>query len=267
MAREKAAKPSRPSKPAKRDKGEGFWDKPPLLNFTADLLMLFGAVVLIYAVVLAAKQLPVFPLRQVVVLGKLDQVTRTQVEYAARTALNGNFFTVDLNAVRATFEKLPWVRRADVHRRWPDSIELTIEEQVASARWKQADGEYRLVNTYGEVFVAATEAILPVFTGPEGMASVMLSQHKDFSESLKSLGRRPVEVSLSPRQAWQVRLDDGLVLDLGREESKHPVAERLDRFVASYREVREKLHLQPTLIDMRYPNGFALRQSAAAKSS
>ncbi len=271
MAREKPAKPSRPSKPAKKpgDKGagEGFWDKPPLLNFAADLLLLFGSVTLIYAVVLAAKQLPVFPLRQVVVLGKLEQVTRTQLEYAARTALNGNFFTVDLNTVRSTFEKLPWVRRADVRRRWPDSIELTLEEQVATARWKQADGEYRLVNNYGEVFVAATEEKLPVFAGPEGMASQMLSRHKEFSVALKPLSRRPVEVSLSLRQAWQVRLDDGLVLDLGREENKHPVTERLDRFVASYREVREKLHLQPTLIDMRYPNGFALRQGAAGKPS
>lgn len=267
MAKEKASKPSRPSKPAKRDRGEGFWDKPPLLNFAADLLMLFAVVTLAYAGVVAAKQLPVFPLRQVVVLGKLDQVTRTQVEYAARTALNGNFFTVDLNAVRATFEKLPWVRRADVHRRWPDSIELTLEEQVASARWKQADGEYRLVNSYGEVFIAATEEKLPVFAGPEGMASQMLTRHKEFVETLKPLGRRPVEMNLSQRQAWQVRLDDGLVIDLGREESKHPVAERMDRFVASYREVREKLRLQPTLIDMRYPNGFALRQDKAAKSS
>jgi len=28
-----------------------------------------------------------------------------------------------------------------------------------------------------------------------------------------------------------------------------------------------QLRLQPTLIDMRYPNGFALRQDKAAKSS
>jgi len=267
LAREKAAKPSRPSRPARREPKEGFWDKPPLLNLAADVLMLFGAVTLIYATTVAAKRLPVFPLRQVVVLGNLNQVTRTQVEFAARTALNGNFFTVDLDGVRSTFEKLPWVRRADVRRRWPDTIELTLEEQVAAARWKQADGEYRLVNSYGEVFIAATEEKLPVFSGPEGMASQVLSQHKVFAEALQKLNRRPVEVSLSPRQAWQVRLDDGLVIDLGREESKHPVAERLDRFVANYREMQQKLHFQPTLIDMRYPNGFALRLGGAAKPS
>ncbi|GAB2181406.1 cell division protein FtsQ/DivIB [Denitratisoma sp. agr-D3] len=267
MAREKAAKANRPSRPVRREKKEGFWDKPDLLNLTADVLFLFGAVALAYAAVVAAKRLPVFPLREVVVQGKLNQVTRTQVEFAARTAVNGNFFTVDLDAVRGTFEKLPWVRRADVRRRWPDGIELTLEEQVAAARWKQADGEYRLVNSYGEVFVAATEEKLPVFAGPEGMAAQVLGQHRAFSESLQRLSRRPVEVTLSPRQAWQIRLDDGLVIDLGREESKHPVAERLDRFVANYREVQQKLRFQPTLIDMRYPNGFALRLGGVAKPS
>jgi cell division protein FtsQ len=36
-------------------------------------------------------------------------------------ALRGNFFTVDLEAVKETFEKLPWVRKAEVRRRWPDA--------------------------------------------------------------------------------------------------------------------------------------------------
>lgn len=267
MAREKAAKSSRPSRPAKRDRGEGFWDKPPLLNFAADLLFVFAAGVLVYAGAAAAKRLPVFPLREVVVQGQLNQVTRTQVEYAARSAVQGNFFTVDLDAVRAAFEKLPWVRRADVRRRWPDSLELSIEEQVAAARWKQADGEYRLVNGHGEIFVAATEADLPVFAGPEGLAGQVLARYKDFGAALAALGRRPVAIDLSPRQAWRVQLDNGLVLDLGRDDGQHPVADRMARFVASYPELRQKLPAAPALIDMRYPNGFALRLGGDRKSS
>jgi cell division protein FtsQ len=70
-------------------------------------------------------------------------VTPTQIEYAARSAVAGNFFTVNLDAVRAAFEKLPWVRKAEVRRRWPDGLELAIEEHVAAARWKQADAPPR----------------------------------------------------------------------------------------------------------------------------
>jgi cell division protein FtsQ len=179
--------------------------------------------------------------------------------------VSGNFFTVNVESVRQAFEKLPWVRRVDVRRRWPDALELVIEEQVAVARWRRNEGEYLLVNSHGELFAAASDANLPMFSGPEGSVADVLAQHAVFSDALAPLGRHPVAVALSSREAWQLRLDDGLVLDLGREEAKHPVAERMARFVAHYRDVREKLQIKPALIDMRYPNGFALR--AAAKTS
>ena len=133
------------------------------------------------------------------------------------------------------------------------------------ARWRQVEGEYRLVNPFGETFVAASTEALPLFSGPEGSAPRILAQHKEFTLALAPIGRRPLEMYLSSREAWQIKLDDGLVLDLGREESKHPVAERMARFVATYRDVGDKLHLKPVLIDMRYPNGFALR--TAGKTS
>ncbi|HQR04364.1 MAG: cell division protein FtsQ/DivIB [Proteobacteria bacterium] len=238
---------------------EGFWDKPALLNILADLLFLVAFVLLGWAAWQELRHLPWFPLRQVVVQGSLNQVTRQQVEYAVRSSVTGTFFTVSLDGVRASFEKLPWVRRADVRRLWPDTLELNLEEQVAAARWKQADGESRLVNTRGEIFAAASEADLPVLSGPEGSASHMLDRYRAFDGILQAIGRHPQALTLSSREAWEIRLDDGLTLELGREEGRRPVEERLDRFVANFAELGQKLHARPTLIDMRYPNGFALR--------
>jgi len=255
------AKVSKSAKSAKKSQQptDGFWDRPPLMNLIADFLFLFGIATLLYAALLGAQRLPLFPLRQLVVAGQLQQVTSMQIEYAARNAVSGNFFTINLDAVRAAFEKLPWVRHAEVRRSWPDGVEISIEEHVAVARWRQADGEYRLVNTFGESFVAASEADLPVFSGPEGSEAQMLGRQREFMQTLAVLGRRPKALDLSQRQAWQIKLDDGLIVALGRDEAAHPVSERLARFVASYREVVERVHFRPGLIDMRYPNGFAVR--------
>lgn len=259
------AKPARSTRPQKAPV-EGFWDKPPLMNFVSDLLLLVGAAALLWAGLLAFQRLPLFPLRQVVVLGELKQVTRLQLEYAARGAVTGNFFTVNLEGVQGAFEKLPWVRRTEVRRVWPDALELTIEEQVAAARWRQNDGEYRLVNQQGEIFTAAVDQDLPDFAGPEGSAPQILARYREFAVALQTIGRQPRTLRLSPRQAWQLRLDDGLVLELGREEPKHPVAERLDRFVANYRETLRLTGNHAGMIDMRYPNGFALRSRPADKA-
>jgi cell division protein FtsQ len=66
-------------------------------------------------------------------------------------------------------------------------------------------------------------------------------------------------VILSPREAWQVRLDDGLLIELGRDEEEHPIGERLERFVDYYRSAADQTQVDATVADMRYPNGFALR--------
>ena len=250
----------------KANDSAGFWDRPPLMNLIADLLFFASALALGYAATLAVARLPFFPLREVVVGGALREVTPTQVEYAARNAVTGNFLTVNLDAVRAAFEKLPWVRKAEVRRRWPNALELEIEEHVAAARWKQADGaEARLVNSEGEVFAAASNAELPFFVGPEGSSALILERYRELGPLLEPIGRQPRVVALSARQAWQVRLDDGVLLDLGRDQAKSRVNERLQRFTAVYRQAAERLKARADVIDLRYPNGFAMRVARAGE--
>ena len=245
------------------------------MNLIADLLFFAAALALGYAAMLAAARLPFFPLRELVVAGPLQEVTPTQVEYAAGSAVAGNFFTVNLDAVRAAFEKLPWVRKAEVRRRWPNGLELAIEEHVAAARWKQADApkeapvggaaEARLVNREGEVFAAASNAALPLFVGPEGTAPLILARYHELQPLLEPLGRRPQTLALSPRQAWQVKLDDGVLLDLGRDQAKSRINDRLQRFAAAYRQASERLRARADVIDLRYPNGFAMRLARAGE--
>lgn len=242
----------------------GLWDRPPLMNLIADLLFFAAALGLGYAATLAVARLPFFPLREVVVANPLREVTPTQIEYAARNAVAGNFFTVNLDAVRAAFEKLPWVRKAQVRRRWPGGLDLAIEEHVAAARWKQAEGaEARLVNSEGEVFAAAGGERLPLFVGPEGTAPQLLARYRELRPLLEPLGRQPQSLSLSPRQAWQVKLDDGLLLELGRDQSRSRINERLQRFTEAHRQATERLQARADVIDLRYPNGFAMRVARA----
>ncbi len=241
---------------------DGIWDRPQLLTLIADVLLLLGGAALLWAMLLQVTRLPFFPLRQVLVMNAPVQVTRAQIEYAARSSLAGNFFTVNLDSVRGAIEQQAWVRHASVRRHWPDGIEVTIEEHAAAARWLHGTDEARLVNGHGEVFVApltAAQAALPLLAGPEGSAALLLSRYQQFSALLLPLQRTPRVVALSPRQAWQLRLDDGLVLELGRDQPKYPIEERLSRFVGTYGALKARLQTPIAAIDMRYPNGFALR--------
>lgn len=235
------------------------WDKPALMLWLANLLYAVAAILLLYAVLFLVVHLPLFPLREVKVNGELQHVTREQVQFIVTRALKGNFFTLDLNKTRRTFEKLPWVRNVNVRRRWPDKLEVTLEEHQALARWNNS----ALVNTRGELFQAASDQQLPVFSGPADAVQEVASQYQFFRQQLAAAGRQPVQVSLSPRRAWQIRLDDGLVVELGREQ----VEQRLEKFVKVYDRSLGRLgqmNKAVDYVDLRYPNGFAVRLGAAA---
>lgn len=237
----------------------GLWDRPALLDLVSDLLMLFVALALGYALFIWFLSRPIFPLREVLVLSPPAQVTQSQLEYAARSSVSGNFFSVSLDDVRTAFEKLPWVRRAEVRRRWPNALELRLEEHQAVAYWTVADSdEVHLVNRQGEVFVAASNAILPDFSGPPGSAAYLLGRHRAFSEVLAPLGRQPVEITLSTREAWRLVLDDGMVIVLGRDQDKASIDARLERFVSVWPDTQAQLGVQVAVADLRYQRGFAL---------
>ena len=241
------------------------WDKPQLMTAVSDLLLVSAAAVLFGALVVWAAHLPVFPLREVIVMQELREVRRSEVEQSLSDRLRGNFFSINLDGVRRSLEQLPWIRHVDIRRRWPSSLEVSIEEHVPAAFWGQSTGQ--LVNSYGEVFAAEMNASptapIPLLVGPSGWAPEMLTYYREAAEMLKPLGRVPQELNVSPRLAMQLRLDDGMIVELGRQQTKAPVKERLERFVEHYKSIMTAALQRPKVVDMRYPNGFALRVAAA----
>ena len=227
------------------------WDRPALMNAVANTLFAIAALLVLAAVAIQVARLPAFSLREVSVGGELKHVTRDQIEDVVGRELKGNFFTINLAATRAAFERLPWVRQVNVRRHWPASLEVALEEHVPFARW----GATAIVNTQGEVFRAAYDGTLPVFIGPDGTAREIAIQYLYFRRSLAAIGETPVEVQLTARRAWQVKLASGMTIVLGRES----VEARLARFVAVHDRTLGQLGRRIDYVDLRYANGFAAR--------
>ncbi|MDR0576297.1 MAG: cell division protein FtsQ/DivIB [Candidatus Accumulibacter sp.] len=234
----------------------------------ADLLFMAGTAALLAAAAIGVARLPLFPVREVVVTSALREVRRGEIERALSGNLRGNFFSVNLETVRQALEQLPWVRRAEARRRWPASIEVGIEEQTPVAFWGRSAG--RLVNSYGEIFNAGMSApppgTLPVLTGPASFTPEMLAYYRQAVDLFRTIGRAPRELSVSPRLALRMTLDDGTIVELGRQQAKAPIRERLERFAEFYPAMRAAAGGRPEAVDMRYPNGFALRAAAAPES-
>lgn len=227
------------------------WHRPSLLNRLADLLLGVAALMALYGALNYVLRLPAFALREVRVTTRTVHVTPAEITEVVRSHIHGNFFTLDLASARAAFEALPWVQSANLRRQWPDRLDVALIEQVPLARWA-AGG---LVNVHGEVFAGTYEGPLPSFDGPAGLSKEMAIQYEYFRKNLASIGRVPERIYVSPRRAWQIGLDGGTTLELGREQ----IEVRLSRFVAAYGQTVVPLDRPIDHVDLRYGNGFAVR--------
>jgi cell division protein FtsQ len=193
------------------------------------------------------------PVKQVQIEAPFIHVSRDELFQVLKPVAKGGFFNVDVEAVTAAVERLPWVNSASVQRVWPDALRVTVLEQKALARWR----DQALVNEQGELFSPPAATFpdgLVELQGPDSTVAQMAAEFRVFKETLQPAQLRMNRLLLSPRRAWQVELEGGAVVLLGREE----MPQRLQRFV---RFQPQMLSGQSALqqVDMRYPNGFAVR--------
>lgn len=228
------------------------WNKPQMLDWVANFFFAISIVMMLYGLLYLVVHLPIFPLREVKVEGQLTHVTREQVKFIVAKHLKGNFFTLDLERTRESFQKLPWARNVSVRRQWPDQIIVVVEEHEALARW----GNLALVNRQGEIFHAASDADLPVFYGPGDGVMEVTKGYGLYSQVLNQANIKIEQVILSPRRAWEIKTDKDMTIMLGRVD----VEERLERFVLAYNHTINKLKVKLQYVDLRYPNGFAVRK-------
>lgn len=233
------------------------WDNAHLLRGIANVLFGFSLLLMVYGVVRYVAQLPAFSLRAVVLTAAPEKLDVAQLEKVVREQVRGNFFTVDLAETRAAILRLPWVRSVSVRRKFPWQLEVAIEEHVALARWNKT----ALVNTHGELFEAQSNETLPEFYGEPENSLVMVRMYEALERVLQPMQRHIAQLNLSPRMSWQIRLDDGMELALGREAMK----ERLARFVKVFPYSVAVRVPNARRIDLRYRNGFAVLPLGAAQ--
>ncbi len=243
------------------------WHDIKMLNATANFLFGLVALALLAAGLWWFAQRPMFTLKAIRVEGTaqapLRHVGASTVRSTALPRLRGNFFTANLGSVRNAFESVPWVRRATVRREWPNKLIVTIEEHEPLGTWGE-DG--RLVSVKGDLFTAnlaeaEEHGELSEFDGPVGSEKEVVTRFLDLRRWFAPIQLAPNALRLSSRYAWTVRLNNGMTVELGREQNPATLKARVDRLVGIYPQLIARLQNRIESIDMRYPNGLALKAS------
>jgi|SRR5277367_3021196 len=199
------------------------------------------------------------PVRVISMDGSFQRVSPGQIEKAMAPLSQAGFMSADLDGIQRAVEALPWVEHARIQRRWPNGLHVTVIEQTAAARW----GESGLLNTRGELFVRTATHVpaeLPRLSGPDGTESQVAQRFLSVQGRMLDAGMRIAALRLDERGAWEMDLDSGVTVRLGRRE----VDERIDRFIRTASQVISHRLNEISYVDMRYSNGFAIGWRNAA---
>ena len=255
------------------------WNSPPALNRFAAALMSTAVVILLALGVYSIASRPAFAVRQVDIQSAgapLRHVQEADLREALRNGLAGTTLTAALGGVREKIDAHPWVRQVTIRRIWPNRLLIQIEEHQPIASW----GDGRFFNRQGELFVGEAngvmddatdhyQCLLPELEGPVGSQARVLERAMQASVLLEANGHRLNAMALGSQYAWQLRINNGLVVEIGRDAIGTDWQVRLQQMAESLSWLNAQVRSEGRLarIDLRYANGYAYRLGSTVESS
>lgn len=203
------------------------------------------------------------PVTSIVISGEMPYSERSDIIKAIESVDMGNFFQVDVNEIQNYVLALPWVYSVAVRKQWPNELKIYVVDQSPVALW---NGSF-LINQLGQVFQANTDRIkhyLPHFFGPEGSEVMALENYRDLNALLEFKALEIDELVLSERFSWLLTLNDGVTLNLGREERVDRIQRFMDVYPLIKAQLKEKIIAENEknqavdYIDLRYDTGLAV---------
>lgn len=194
-----------------------------------------------------------FPLRQVSVRGA-HYVDHKRLQHMLAPMMHGGFFSVHPDEVRESLRALPWVADVMVRRVWPDRVLIDIRERQPVAHWNKKS----LLSAAGDIFTPDNPPAfpgLPAFYGPSGSQMRVLACHQALKQALMPLRTEVASLQLTSLLSWEVVLQNGIRIHLG----SHDILTHLSHFVKVYASVVGNRAAKVEYVDLRYPDGFAVR--------
>lgn len=199
------------------------------------------------------KTVKYFPIKEVKISG-VNYTERQEIRRSLLPLVNKGFFVVDVAMIKERLSHFVWIEEASVQRVWPNRILIQVKEKQPLAYWNNSG----LLTTTGEIFTPQKETYpngLPRFLGPEGEHIQMLNYYTDVSAMLAPINFKIAHLELTPFKSWNITLTNGMKLNVGEKDG----LTRISHFVKVYPKIIGDRVTEVAYVDLRYPNGLAVR--------
>jgi len=247
----------------------------------ASLVLVYGMYITVDK--LSDYEMPlVLPIEQIEVKGDLTFIDEEDVRAIVSENISGGYFTLNLEDLHALLQRQAWIETVSLRRQWPARLDVYIVEQTPVAYWN--DDAY--INDKGVVFRPLNidrSLQIPGFYGPEGQNQAVWRFMNELYREMALLEFEVVRLSMDERRAWQMEVRREINAVNGKQgddDTQAPVLKvKLGRFDTGKR-LQRFVEVLPVLvsgkgvidggielIDMRYPNGFAVKTVAGVDRS
>jgi len=196
------------------------------------------------------------------VKGDLKLLDKKQLQPVIEPFTKTNLYLLDTTGLEAAIENNPWVHSASMTKIWPNKLVVKIFEQNPVAFW----GDKEMLAENGEIIKASlpkAKGNLPLLYSPNDKGRNMATGFLKIRQWMKDFPLKMVEFKEDARGSWQIKLENGMALKIGREHQE----KRLRRFMVGYDHSLKEVINNVKTVDLRYTNGFAVKWKNGRNSS
>ena len=188
------------------------------------------------------------------VKGDLNILDKEQLQPVIEPFTKTNLYLLNEKALETAIENNPWVHSASMTKIWPDKLIITIHEQHPVAFW----GDKEMLAENGEIIKASLpkeKGNLPLLYSPNDKGRNMATGFLQIRKWMKDFPLKMVEFKEDSRGSWQIKLQNGMTVKIGREHQE----KRLRRFMVGFDHSLKQVINDVKTVDLRYTNGFAVK--------
>jgi len=188
-------------------------------------------------------------------VNEMKRVSPDELRGISTKIYDEGFLQINLSDIKEEIGQVNWVKSVSLERRWPDQINILIEEEDIIGWWNKDS----IINSKGNLFSLDEQSLpggLIEFYGPTGQHAIVYEKYLLFAEELTTRGILIEKVTLDFKGSWIVTIRPNIALRLGKEN----IGERFDRFLMIWDESLLDNLAVIEYIDLRYTEGFSVKK-------
>lgn len=199
-----------------------------------------------------------FPIKAVKIYG-VQHTDQKILQQGLIPFVSKGFFSIDVESIKDRLLQSAWVSKASVQRVWPDEVLISVVEKKPIAKWNNTS----LISSNGEVFSPELNTYpegLTELVGPPGQQIQILQYYKKLCGLFNPLHLKISRFEFAPLHTFFLTFNNGMKLSVGYKD----VLTHLSHFVKVYPKIIGQRSNEIEYVDLRYPNGLAVKWKTVA---